>query len=306
MRAIESALSQDYPPSEVIIVDDGSTDDTRSLVESCGEKVRYVYQPNGGVSAARNLGIREAKFEWIAFLDSDDYWLPEHLKRIVSAIHVTSGEAALYFANLRKPDADGGQGLWQYCGLVVDGDLEFRSDASEWALARIQPMMLQASVIRRKTYIEVGEFPLNLRTREDTLLFFKLGLQYPACAVSGYGTVMNSDDNVRLSRMYDSRSVVYCEASISLYRELVGSLTRIDPRRHHILVHFLADSYYAFGRVLLQRGSYWSAIRSLGMSCRVSPYVFAKQLFISVTRRVAAARAATRPSPTSLVERPRS
>ena len=87
-RAIESALAQEYAPSEVIIIDDGSNDRTLQVVETYGHRVRYVHQANAGVSASRNRGIREAEFEWIAFLDSDDYWLPGHLKRMAAAIEV--------------------------------------------------------------------------------------------------------------------------------------------------------------------------------------------------------------------------
>src|SRR5439155_12157099 len=75
-QAIESALQQTHRPVEVLVADDGSTDDTRRVVEGYGPPVRYFYQPNAGVSAARNLGLRHARGEFIALLDSDDWWLP--------------------------------------------------------------------------------------------------------------------------------------------------------------------------------------------------------------------------------------
>src|SRR5437764_10734914 len=75
-QAIESALQQTHRPVEVLVADDGSTDDTRRVVEGYGPPVRYFYQPNAGVSAARNLGLRHARGEFIALLDSDDRWLP--------------------------------------------------------------------------------------------------------------------------------------------------------------------------------------------------------------------------------------
>ncbi len=75
-EAIESVLSQTYKNLEVIIIDDGSTDDTRQLIEKYTDKrIIYLYQEHGGTSAARNKGIQEAKGEYIAFLDSDDIWL---------------------------------------------------------------------------------------------------------------------------------------------------------------------------------------------------------------------------------------
>jgi glycosyltransferase involved in cell wall biosynthesis len=75
-QAIESVLQQTYQPVEVVVIDDGSTDDTRRVVESFGPPVRYFYQPNAGVSSARNYGLREARGEFVALLDSDDRWLP--------------------------------------------------------------------------------------------------------------------------------------------------------------------------------------------------------------------------------------
>ena len=79
--AIDSALSQSLPPLEVIVVDDGSSDQTRETLHSrYGDRIRYLHQPNGGVSSARNTGIRAARGDWIAFLDSDDQWLPSKLE----------------------------------------------------------------------------------------------------------------------------------------------------------------------------------------------------------------------------------
>lgn len=77
--AIESALTQDWPNHEVIVVDDGSTDDTESVCRKFGTSIVYVKQRNQGVSSARNKGIQLAKGEFIAFLDSDDIWLPRKL-----------------------------------------------------------------------------------------------------------------------------------------------------------------------------------------------------------------------------------
>lgn len=78
-RTISSALAQTYRDFELIVVDDGSTDDTRSLVAGYGDAVRYVYQPNQGASAARNSALSRAGGEFIAYLDADDLWSPEKL-----------------------------------------------------------------------------------------------------------------------------------------------------------------------------------------------------------------------------------
>src|SRR5690349_8009529 len=77
--AIQSALKQTYAGKEIIVVDDGSTDETKSLLAKYSSNVRILHQSNAGVGAARNAGVRAARGEWIAFLDSDDEWIPEKI-----------------------------------------------------------------------------------------------------------------------------------------------------------------------------------------------------------------------------------
>lgn len=78
--AVKSVLAQTYPPSEVIVVDDGSTDGTRLVLEPFRDLIRYIYQENRGEPAARNTGMRHASFDYIAFLDADDLWMPRKLE----------------------------------------------------------------------------------------------------------------------------------------------------------------------------------------------------------------------------------
>ena len=85
-EALDSVLTQTFTDHEVIVVDDGSTDNTRGVIGSFGEKVRYIYQENKGVSAARNTGIRNAAGRFIAFLDADDVWLERKLELQMKAI----------------------------------------------------------------------------------------------------------------------------------------------------------------------------------------------------------------------------
>jgi len=80
-NALQSAFAQSLPPAEVIVVDDGSTDDTHKLVRSQFRDARYIHQQNQGVSSARNTGIEAASGNWIALLDSDDHWQPDKLKQ---------------------------------------------------------------------------------------------------------------------------------------------------------------------------------------------------------------------------------
>jgi glycosyltransferase involved in cell wall biosynthesis len=81
VRAVESALAQTVRPLEILIVDDGSPEDTPAVTKQFGSSVTLIRKPNGGTASARNLGIEHAQGEWIAFLDADDYWEPVKLER---------------------------------------------------------------------------------------------------------------------------------------------------------------------------------------------------------------------------------
>jgi len=83
-RAIDSANEQTYKDFEIVLVDDGSTDDTKEVAMKYGQKVTYLYQQNQGLSAARNQGISKASGELLAYLDADDMWYPEKLERQVA------------------------------------------------------------------------------------------------------------------------------------------------------------------------------------------------------------------------------
>jgi glycosyltransferase involved in cell wall biosynthesis len=115
-EAIESAIAQDFPAveREVLVVDDGSTDDTAERVRKFGKAITYLRKPNGGQASALNFGLRHAAGKYVALLDADDYWLPGKLSRVVEEFE-------------RKPDV--GMVYHAYCewnaskGLFRDGRL---------------------------------------------------------------------------------------------------------------------------------------------------------------------------------------
>ncbi|MEW6186166.1 MAG: glycosyltransferase family A protein, partial [Thermodesulfobacteriota bacterium] len=80
IQAVESVFKQTFADFELILVDDGSSDETRAALEPYSDCITYLYQSNRGVSSARNLGLKIAQGKWLAFLDSDDLWLPEKLE----------------------------------------------------------------------------------------------------------------------------------------------------------------------------------------------------------------------------------
>jgi glycosyltransferase involved in cell wall biosynthesis len=101
-KGIESVLAQTFTDLEVIVVDDGSSDETgQTLKQSFGDRIRYYFQPNQGVSVARNKGIEEARGEWIAFLDSDDLWEKEKLECQLEAMERFDPECGACYTDVR-------------------------------------------------------------------------------------------------------------------------------------------------------------------------------------------------------------
>ena len=104
--ALKSVLNQTYRPMEVIVVDDGSKDETRSVVQKFGTQVRYIYQDNAGLAAARNTGLLAARGEYLAFQDSDDLWVPWKLQVQVALMRAVP-ELALTWTDMTAVDEQG-------------------------------------------------------------------------------------------------------------------------------------------------------------------------------------------------------
>ncbi|MCB9890096.1 MAG: glycosyltransferase family 2 protein [Planctomycetes bacterium] len=222
-RAIDSALAQTIGATEIIVVDDGSTDDTETILRSYGDRITVFRQANAGCSAARNHGVRASRGEWVAFLDSDDTWAPDHLESMADAIRSTDGRADLYFSDSRFDAAEGGSTLWSVSGFAIEGKTALEADGTGWVLAPRQPMKLQCSVFRRELYEAVGGLDESLRTREDTHFFLKAGIGRPLCAVRSGGVEIGIEDdpNNRLTLAHPPGERTYLEATVHLYQDVV-------------------------------------------------------------------------------------
>ncbi|MGD0119619.1 MAG: glycosyltransferase family A protein [Candidatus Binatus sp.] len=144
-EAIESALAQRHHPHEIIVVDDGSTDDTAKVARRFEPAIRYSFQPNGGIGSARNCGIDLARGDLIAFLDADDLWLEGKLERQVQ-IFVDDPATDAVFGLVQQFDDTAGRAI----------------DAGEPMAGYLASTML----IKRASFDRVGPFRTDIKLGE--------------------------------------------------------------------------------------------------------------------------------------------
>lgn len=169
-EAVESVLNQTYRDFELIIVDDGSTDGTKEFAAGFGNSIRYIYQENRGPSAARNLGIREAKGEFITFLDSDDLWLRQKLKTQIEFMKSHPDAVVCYTDE-----------IWIRRGIRVNPRRRHQK-YSGWIFEHCLPLCIvsPSSVLMKKEFFkEVGSFDETLPACEDYDLWLRASLKIP-------------------------------------------------------------------------------------------------------------------------------
>jgi glycosyltransferase involved in cell wall biosynthesis len=176
-RAVDSVLTQDYRARQLIVINDGSTDGTRTVLEGYGAAICVIDQENHGMSAARNAGIRRARGTYVAFLDADDWWLPGKLSRQVALMQ---GRPEIGFCStvVRVEDSDGRLlNLWR----CPSGSTEILETlfAENAAIAG----GCSAVMVRKDLFDRVGLFDESLRGFEDPDLWMRLA------AVSGYACI---------------------------------------------------------------------------------------------------------------------
>lgn len=167
-EALASVLSQTYRPLEIIVVDDGSIDETPRLIT--GFPVRYVRGPHRGVAAARNRGIRLARGPFLAFLDSDDLWLPEKLARQVAFFEAHPEAVAV------QPEE-----IWIRRGRRVNPKRRHAKEGGFIFHRCVELCVVSPSgvMLRKEVLVEVGTFDESFPACEDYDLWLRLSARYP-------------------------------------------------------------------------------------------------------------------------------
>lgn len=251
-ETVSTILDQTQPPLEVLIVDDGSTDDTAAVCSTFPDTVRYIRQQNAGVSAARNRGIREARGEWIAFADSDDPWELTKLEvqiKVMEALPQTgwsiTGCTVIDLEGRMAPGAQSWRRVFAaFQGGDIDPDQHFvnwlkkttitvgsRKHSVYWGdafgLLFLGNVVLPSSVLMHKELANrVGGFDEQFRLAEETEFFHRVAAVAPLAVVMSplaryrIGQVVSLISSVNIVRIIENALV-----SIDRAAQLRGSLT---------------------------------------------------------------------------------
>ena len=212
-RAARSVLSQTYEDLELIIVDDNSSDNTADVVEALADpRVRFLRRPDtGGASAARNTGIAEARGDLVAFVDSDDEWLPMKMELQVDRLLDGDPRAAVVYCRLQRHDDLTDQPIpeGRRRQRPFEGDIYWR------LLAGWHPATPSLVAVRRQALLDVGSFDTQFRTGEDYDLWLRLGRAgYRFAFVDEVLVVKHERAGLQLMRNADARQ--YSERLIDI------------------------------------------------------------------------------------------
>ena len=301
--ALRSVLAQTYDEFEVIVVDDGSTDTTRQEVErliaehnGTGKQIRFFTQPNQGPSAARNKGIAEARGDWIAFLDSDDQWLPEKLEWQLCAIEKFNDKCAACITDARVVDNLGMNIMvFRESGKMYEDHLGTDPQATETLVTTREPFCVCTLLVRADIVKQVGCFDPGIGYAEDHDFLFRLSLATCFCYVNVPLLVIDRSKSPAGSncRPWD-RVEVRLRGSQMMFDKWLSLDSQLPPGVRKTLVRNLRNLHSAWANWYLEHDQYHEARKSVRTAVK---YQFTPQLAIKWVLTQVAPTVAKRISP---------
>ena len=272
-RTIDNVLAQTYPATEVIVVDDGSTDDTQANLRQYSSRIRVVSQSNAGPSSARNRGLRLALGEFVAFQDSDDLWMPTKLERQVGLLRRIDKSVVCCLCNA----------IFRY-----EGRREFTSFQRAWLFPRYGEglwsnvaevvatrfvLFCQTAMIRREVLNRLGGFDETLKYHEDYDLLLRLALNGAVAFIREPLTIWQQGAPGSLSENR-SEEIYMKECEVRMRQKILAQLGKRDDHNkiRKLLRRELARNCRELWRAKLSRMSAPGASLAASILARFDRY----------------------------------
>ena len=228
VRAVQSVLDQSFKDLEILVVDDGSTDDTEARLVHYGTSITYMRQSaNRGVSAARNKGIENSNGTWIAFLDSDDYWLKDKLRFQMKFLR-------------RTPDAVACQTeeIWIRRGRRVNPKKIHKKPSGEIFQHSLRLCLVSPSsvILKRSVFDEIGLFDETLEAAEDYDLWLRISCKHPIHLIDRDLVVKEGGHEDQLSRKHTGMDRFRIRAIANLLNSGVLSSDQVTAAQEELAI----------------------------------------------------------------------
>ena len=271
--SIQSVLTQTYSDFELIIVDDGSTDNSVSIIKSIkDERIRLIEQANSGAAAARNNGIKNARYNYLAFLDSDDIWMPWFLEKM-NCLLTNFPDAGAYCCSFLREKLE----------LNKDYSNYYRDNSNDYiidnyfnsVLCGSESMTASTTVVKKEVFGKCGVFPVGLSNWEDFDMWLRIALFYDLCytdcVCAVYNDVPNSASRNKSNLhapIFDNYKFFIKKSGIRGKKKKSFKLLVAQKEGHAAYEQYLVDrnGKKALRRVLpfmfirLKDKTYWSAV----------------------------------------------
>lgn len=215
-RAIASVLGQTYKNIEIIVIDDGSADNTKSIIKKYGDKVYYIFQQNQGVSSARNNGVKHSNGKYLAFIDSDDEWLPNKLE--------------LQMSEFNYANDIGMVACKAFISSLYDGEIQLSNShlntvetCDFYDIFKTPYLGMPNIVILKSVFNGIQGFNEKLKTAEDIDLFLRVSVNYKVRLI-----------NKPLTRVYETENSL--STSTDSYQDNINVVNQVHEEFKELFV----------------------------------------------------------------------
>lgn len=256
-RALESVLAQTYQDYEIIVVDDGSMDNTREILAEFEGKIKYIVQKNQGSAAARNRGIQESKGEYIAFLDSDDIWIPEKLAEQVKILD-THEKIGIVYSRMPIINEKGERLGTKPAG--VSGK-NFKELLEVWGDLPTSTVMT-----RKVCFDKAGMFDTALMTMQDIDMWLRIARFYDLYEIEDkmLAHYFRHDGQITKSK------IKVCEGRVKIYQKILNTFEDIPTA---LFIRRIAMHQYTLSKAYYNEKFYFKSFKSIIAAIKCYPFV---------------------------------